>query len=144
MLLWVKKLLFTSRLLGVTGIPESSWGMGGGEQRGKRLDYTDNSVSKANSISAFPQLPTPPPAPAPGSFSLEDSRGKQLVIEGLIRAQRPWLRARVRESRGPAHCHLSGPFLPSLDSDITEGSSCLCSGWRGVGSCGLPLLDLAA
>lgn len=142
-LLWVKKLLFTSRLLGVTGIPESSWGMGGNRGGNAWITRTILLVKPTPSLPSHSCPPLPQPL-APGSFSLEDSRGEQLVSEGLIRAQRPWLRARVREPRGPARCHLSGPFLPSLDSEITEGSSCLCPGWRGVGSCGFPLLDLAA
>lgn len=97
---------------------------------------------KVSSISAFPQLPTPPPPPGPLLFSLEDSEGEQLVSEGLIRAQRPWLRARVREPGGQACCHLSGPFLPGLDSEFREGS-CWCPGWSGGGSCRLYSFDLA-
>lgn len=70
----MQELLFTSGLLGVTGIPESSWRMGGAE--GKTVGVTDDSVIKVSfSISALLQLPSPPPPPGPWLLSLEDSGG---------------------------------------------------------------------
>lgn len=92
---WVKKLLFTSRLLGVTGIPESSWGMGGSRGGNTWITRTILLVKPTPSLPSHSCPPLPHPL-APGSFPLEDCRGEQLVSEGLIRAQRPWLRARVR------------------------------------------------
>lgn len=71
----VKKLLFTSRLLGDV-IPESSWGMGGAE--GKRLDYTDDSVKKPTPSLPSHSCPPPPPPPGPWLFSPRGLQGEQL------------------------------------------------------------------
>lgn len=94
-LLWVQKSLFTSGLLGVTGIPESSWGMGGAG--GKRLLLRMILLLKR----ASPSLPSHSCPPSPNSWSLASVPrglwGEQLVSEGLIRAQSPWLRAGMRE-----------------------------------------------
>lgn len=68
----MQKLLFTSRLLGVTGIPESSWRMGGAE--GETVGVTSDSVIKV-SFSISLQLPSPPPPPGPWLLSPEDCGG---------------------------------------------------------------------